>query len=805
MTRKTQIMRGHRPTRSATLALIAGLALAAPLTAQDDGGAPAQPDQPERAPGQQEDPQEEMISLSGFSGPVQLTALLEFTVETLKVDIAVSENLGNQAVEIYAPVSFPKSELLTVVNTLLESKGFRLESAGLENRYIVSSVSNVTPSLEGPLAATEIIFTPNVTPSSLRSALEKQFNIGATTGSTPAIRLSFLDDAGIIVVTATQTQMRACKSLINRILEESRQELIRIEVRHISATAAIDQAAQLVGLVQQQTNQPNVPQPGGGSPGNQGSVSGESLNNLTDRLTVAPVGNALFFRGRRDEIDAVLDLIDIIDQPSDLVFRRYFTGSETRSIGRLAANQGLGDQIELQAETPFGFPQQNQFPGQQQNQNVPLGASKVIVAPERGWIYYYGTTEQQDRFASLVENFKAEDELPVAQVYRLEHSDAEQIAEVINGLIQGTQQQNQSPLLPQNQRGAAGQQIPPQNFTPPGEGESEEGSFNPGLDVIVIADATNNQIIVRAPKRQQREFERLIKRLDLRRPQVFLDAKIVAVSGNEDFRLRFESQILAGQFGISTNFGVTEFGDNPINSLPSVPGGLQGLTSAVIKSEYVPFVMTALQSNTDSRILASPRLLVNDNEETTLVNATNFPFAEVSQGNATTQTAFTGERSAGTTFTVEPRISAGDYINLTYALELSAFIGDPPAEGAPPPSQETSIENGSVTVPGGTTIIVGGLEFDNDSDTIVKIPILGDIPIIGHLFRDTQKSGETTRIYVFITPYIMRSANFGDLVLLSQGPFANAELDPDIPPLPPRLMRLSNTSDQRNQTLDAPR
>jgi type II secretory pathway component GspD/PulD (secretin) len=98
------------------------------------------------------------------------------------------------------------------------------------------------------------------------------------------------------------------------------------------------------------------------------------------------------------------------------------------------------------------------------------------------------------------------------------------------------------------------------------------------------------------------------------------------------------------------------------------------------------------------------------------------------------------------------------------------------------------VTSDSVTIPGDTTIVVGGIKVDAKSSTVSKIPLLGDIPLIGNLFKDQSKNSSTTRLYVFITPRILRDPHFQDIRLLTQGPLAEAGLATDIPPLEPVIM-----------------
>ena len=219
----------------------------------------------------------------------------------------------------------------------------------------------------------------------------------------------------------------------------------------------------------------------------------------------------------------------------------------------------------------------------------------------------------------------------------------------------------------------------------------------------------------------------LIEKLDQRRPQVYIEAKILAVTNTEDFRLAVESQLIAGQFAANTNFGLGTFGEDSFDSRKSVATGLGGFTSALIKSQYVPFIINAIQRNTDGRILSSPQLLVNDNQEASIVSLEQQPTTTTTTGQTTDQVTFADFVSAGTTLRVTPGISEAGYLRLAYYIEQSNFVGSSAAPGIPPPRQERTVESEAVTIPTDTTIVVGGITVSDRRKTVVKVPLLGDL------------------------------------------------------------------------------
>jgi len=406
----------------------------------------------------------------------------------------------------------------------------------------------------------------------------------------------------------------------------------------------------------------------------------------------------------------------------------------------------------------------------------------MVVDTQRGTIIYYGTDDQQAQLTALLDVLKTEDERVVIREYVLNHTDALTIADLLNGIITGESQTGDSALL----SGASGRT----NRSFPGgivigvDGDGG-GEFDPDK-ITVIADEFSNQVIVKAPIKQQEDLEALILRLDKQRSQVYIQAIIVSISDNEDFALAFETQINAGQYSAGTDFGLSSPGatfQDPRN----VASGLSGLTQAVIMSEFVPIIVNASQTNSNVRILSTPQLLVNNNVESTIVSVSEQPFTTVTPTNGGSAESFGGFEEAGTTLTVTPSISDGGFIRMEYNIELSNFTAAAGVAGSPPPRDRNTL-TGSVTVPSDSTIVLGGITVEDTRDTVVKVPLLGDIPILGELFKDTNKINNQSKLYVFLTPRIMQDPNFNDLKLFSEGPQSDMEIESGVPELEPAII-----------------
>ena len=215
-----------------------------------------------------------------------------------------------------------------------------------------------------------------------------------------------------------------------------------------------------------------------------------------------------------------------------------------------------------------------------------------------------------------------------------------------------------------------------------------------------------------------------------------------------------------------------------------------GFNGAVVNSDVADVIIRALSTNARARVVSAPRVLVNDNATGTLDSVNEAPFTSVNASDTVATTSFGGFAEAGTSITVTPHISEGDHLQLEYGVTLSSFSGDAASvDGglAPPPRQTNSIES-VVTIPDGNTIIVGGLNRSDFSESIQAIPILGQIPWLEYLFSSRTENRADTTLFVFIRPVILRDDEFDDLRTLSVRDMSRAELPSDYPASTPLLM-----------------
>lgn len=823
-----------KPTAQPTSAATAGMQVPPPSATSVPGAKPAASAptiaQPQPAAGTHAQPMTtgglkgDYFTFSSFSEPIDLAELVDFVQAEFGLQIIKTDaGLRGQTVVMSTPVTLHKDDVVRFLVTLLELRDYTMirDRSGV---YIIQDKNRpVSGVASGELSPTRIIPTPGIRPSSLTAVVTglvtNARGAGVAGQPLPQNSVSFLDDLGVIVINEAPRVTRVVEDFVGQIVSERTQvKLHRIPVTNIAASSAKERILDLIGITTRAAgvvpNQP-VQQP---QPVPAAGFSG-SLSNLSDRLIIEPGSNSLIFRGREDEKYQVQELLSMVDVIGTLLTQWYPVGNATTdAVAAEGRRQQLGDSVTFEPNDgttgTTGF-NNNRAPGQ--NTGIPslqggtteLAGSGFILYPESGGFVYRGTPEQHHRVVGLIEQLRdlSRSEEIVYEFYKLKHGKSEEIATTLQDLITSTQSASSSPLLgnnlgsrnsrdTRNNRNSRNtnrnqpQQPAPQNSTAGLSGEGSVGEID-GEEVFVTADEPNNQIVVKAPLKLQPQIRRLIEKLDLRRPQVYIEAMIVSVSDSENFRLAVEAQGIIGQWAFNTNFGLGSLttssgGDNPttsggITSRKNVATDLAGLTTAIVRSKDVPLVVTALQNNTDARIVAKPQLLVDDNVEAEVQSRDQQPTTESNQNTSTTTTSFSGYEDAGPRLRVTPQISEGGYMKLEYEIEISSFQGDPQSPGVPPAKQTNTISSESVTVPSDMTIVVGGLTQQSNNDIVIKVPLLGDIPLVGHLFRDTRKNERNITFFVFITPKIMRDPSFDDLRLLSRGPLDLLNIELDVP------------------------
>ena len=303
----------------------------------------------------------------------------------------------------------------------------------------------------------------------------------------------------------------------------------------------------------------------------------------------------------------------------------------------------------------------------------------------------------------------------------------------------------------------------------------------------VSADIATNSLVVYAPPDIQQMYKRLIDSLDRRRPQVLIEAEIVAVDTSDNFRMGVE--VSAGdRIGPRRLFEFTSFG---LSEVDPTTGALAirpnlGFNGTLVDADVADVVVQALASHTRAKVLAAPRIIVNDNVEGQLKSVVSVPFQSVNASQTVSTTSLGGVQEAGTTITVTPHINEDDNLLLEFSVEFSSFSATGNAD-LPPPRQIDSVES-VVTIPDGHTVIVGGLRRVSDSGSTTGVPFVEKIPILRELTSLNTNANTTTSFFLFIRPVILRDDLFADLRLVSDQALREAERPGQFPPSQPLLI-----------------
>ncbi len=344
------------------------------------------------------------------------------------------------------------------------------------------------------------------------------------------------------------------------------------------------------------------------------------------------------------------------------------------------------------------------------------------------------------------------------RVYYAKHADAEALVNVVASMFGGAR---------------------PRRSTVKGESKTATGNAPSLAEPLTISsDPATNAVIVNASAQDYRTIESLLTMLDIPRPQVFIEAMLVEVSMDKSTALGFDFQ---GGGDIGDGVGLVRANLSNLNSAFLNPASLSGLILAATSDRTVRLpdgteipatvaLFQALAQDTDLNILSAPTLLTLDNQEAEIVVGENIPFITGRAASlVTVENVFTTveRRDVGIKLKVKPQVSEGDVVILEVEEEVSALVKSSLLEESIV-GPTTTIRSAStvVSVKDGRTVVIGGLISDVMQNDVSKIPLLGDIPWIGRLFRHEREVAKKVNLIVFLTPHIIRSAS--DLQRISE-------------------------------------
>lgn len=333
---------------------------------------------------------------------------------------------------------------------------------------------------------------------------------------------------------------------------------------------------------------------------------------------------------------------------------------------------------------------------------------------------------------------------------------------------------------------------------------------------IIAADPATNSLIITAPEPVYRNIRGVIDQLDSRRAQVYIESLIVEVKADTVSEMGIQWQFGTSRPGQNSVVGGTNFSSGGSNILsvtqnPAALAAAGGLNVGVVRNGVSLFgqnflnlglLARALEAETNSNIRATPNLLTLDNEEARIIIGQNVPFVtgQYATTNNTLSSPFqTIERKdVGTMLRVRPQVSEGGTVKMEIAQEISAVVDTTQSAGII--TNRRAIDS-NVLVDDGQIVVLGGLIEDTVEGGISKVPLLGDIPGLGRLFRYDNRKRVKTNLLIFLRPVVLRSADQAWDVTANRYDYINQRSQdarmptpfgmvdvkqPELDPLPPR-------------------
>ncbi len=484
------------------------------------------------------------------------------------------------------------------------------------------------------------------------------------------------------------------------------------------------------------------------------------------QLAAYPNTNVLIISDRRQNVDRLLKIIERIDQVSD-------SSIEVVTLQHASAAEVVRILNGLQDPATKG---------------ASANTVKLVADERTNSVLISGDPTSRLRSKVLIQHLDTPfDNAGNAQVIYLKYANAKDLVSVLTGVSESMDKSKQA---------------------------GGKGAGKPDIPINIQADEASNALIITAPPDQYRSLEAIIRKLDIRRAQVLVEAIIAEVSYDKVKKLGVQ-WIVDGTPDGSGPVGVINLGSPSITSIASAiktssavslgSGTLIGGGKFDSSSVNFAALIQALESDTSSNILSTPSLMTLDNQEAEIVIGQNVPFVTGSYtstgGTSSSVNPFqTVQREdVGLSLKVKPQINEGNAIKLEIEQEVSSI--DDSATASDIVTKKRTIKT-VVMVEDGNTIVLGGLIDENLRQTEEKVPILGSIPLLGTLFRANSTTKEKQSLMVFLRPVILRDAATSTQIASSKYNFFRAQqidmkqqginLMPDdvTPILPPRFNEL---------------
>lgn len=339
-------------------------------------------------------------------------------------------------------------------------------------------------------------------------------------------------------------------------------------------------------------------------------------------------------------------------------------------------------------------------------------------------------------------------------VYYLENSDATEMAKVLDGVVKGM---TAAATLP---GGGAAPQVSP---------------FDSGK-VTITPDKASNSLVIMASPNDYNNILQVIKKLDRRSKQVFVQVLIAEVSLDKSRDIGLEGGVIGG--GVLNKYLTVAGLYDPLGSLSKLGTAITALGGNTLsgidpRPANVAAVLHALDKNGLVNILSTPNILTSDNKEAEINVGENVPFQGQSTQSTIGTTTSVERKDIGINLKIKPQISEGDFIRLDLSQEISAVKNDK-GQAIDLVTTKRSTKT-SIVIKDKETVVIGGLIQDTEDENISKVPILGDIPGLGWLFKTKTKTRKKTNLMILITPQIVKdAADLKNVSTAQRSEFSNA-------------------------------
>lgn len=361
---------------------------------------------------------------------------------------------------------------------------------------------------------------------------------------------------------------------------------------------------------------------------------------------------------------------------------------------------------------------------------------------------------------NLIDQPSAQEEQTKINVYFLENADATDLAKVLDGILKNMQ------AVYKAQR------------------DKQKPAPETAQTLSITPDKATNALIIVASPSDYENIVQVVKTLDKRRKQVFVEAMIIEASINKLRDLGAKWRVTARHNGAPVAIG--GFGNIDQTALTSIVQGLTGISVGGLGNFFDIPITSVTSSGTIStqtltapgfaalfslndfknsvNVLSTPQLLTSDNKEAEIMVGENVPFISKRERDLTTTSTVLNSierQDVGITLRLTPQITEGDYVKLDIYQEISGIKGSESENiltTVGPTTTKRSTKT-SVLVKDGRTVVIGGLMKEDDEETVTKMPLLGDIPVLGWLFKSKNVSRDKTNLLVFLSPHIVKDAD----------------------------------------------